>query len=216
MIEIVGIFEAIGIVLGAGGAIVGTILGGIKAVKYVANWHRKKIQKEKEDKELKSTVAEIYKQLKPNGGSSLRDSVDKIDSRLLRLEEQAGMSAQVSSLILLDAGLAVFHADKEGNFSSVNRTFQIIAGRAESDLADLGWTSCIDYDQRAETLEEWLESVKYEREFHAEFSIVHTDGTKHPVSCKAFPLRNKDGDVTGWMGFVRKMDTSTSPAVYRR
>lgn len=213
---LITILQNIGLVLGVGSAIGSALYGGYRGVKWIASWHRNKIRREQEDRELKKTVAEIYKQLKPNGGSSLRDTVDNIDMRIYRLEEQIGVAAQVSNLILLDAGLAVFHADQQGNFTTVNRTFQIIAGRTEDDLVDHGWTSSVDYEQRAEVLNEWLESVKYEREFHTEFNIIHTDGTKHPVSCKAFPLRKQDGDVTGWMGFIRKLDDTTSPAVYRR
>lgn len=219
MLETVGLLallEKLGMVIGALTAIFGFLWGGWKAIRYVGRWHARKLQRDKEDRDMHTKVSEIYDQLKSVDGSSLRGTVEIMNQRMLRLEEQAGVAAQISNLILLDAGLAIFHADKEGNFTSVNRTFQIIAGRSEIELNDLGWTSSIDYEQRGEILEEWLESVKYEREFHAEFNVVHTDGTKHPVSCKAFPLRNKEGNVTGWMGFVRRMDTTTSPAVYRR
>lgn len=207
--------EQLYILLGILATLFSVGFGVYRSTKWIARWHRNRIRRQEQDSELRQTVLEIYKQLKPNGGSSLRDSVDNIESRIYRLEEQLSLSNQVSQLILLDAGLAVFHTDEQGQFTNVNRTFQVLAGRAEEELKGMGWIQCVKEEEQEQVIEQWMQSIRFEHEFHKVFIIESTTGDEYPVSCKAFPLRQQNGELKGWMGFVRRLD-DTSPACYKR
>lgn len=174
-------------------------------IKIIAKHEEEKKRREQEQ-EARQVINEIYKQLKPNGGSSLRDAIDSIDSRLYRVERQQLVHNQVQQLIMLDSGLAVFETDTDGECVKTNRTFQNLVGRSQDELLGNGWINCIEDNARRDVFKEWHEAVQQEREIHMTWTLVDNRYNRIEVNCKGFPLRDANGNVTGYMGFIRKSE----------
>jgi PAS domain S-box-containing protein len=145
-----------------------------------------------------ANIEEIKHQLTPNGGSSLRDAVDRIETRMILTEQRA-------KLLCMDSPMAVFEADAAGEFIHVNRTFARWTGRSQSELTGNGWVNTLSPADRVSVYSDWLDAISQEREFTAEFSLRDADGAPIKVHCSAFPMLDRKCTLAGWMGTLNKI-----------
>jgi len=140
----------------------------------------------------------IKKQLVPNGGSSLRDAIDRIENRISMTEQRA-------KLLCMDAPVAIFEADASGNFIHVNRTMTRWTGRNTEDFKGTGWINTIPHPDRFEVFEEWTKAVAQNREYNSRFILQSVTGGEYEVVCVAFPMYGPRGELAGWMGTLAKV-----------
>lgn len=143
----------------------------------------------------------IKHQLTPNGGSSLRDAVDRIEARIILTEQRA-------RLLCMDSPMAVFETDPAGEFIHVNRTLVRWTGRSSQDLEGNGWLNAVFPPDRVQVYNDWLTAISQEREFSADFSLRHDSGAVFTVHCSAFPMYDSKGILAGWMGVINRSQTT--------
>jgi PAS domain-containing protein len=144
-------------------AVAGTGAAWLVIKKYIVTPVRHSMRKEADRKlrnesmltSIASRIDSIECQFKPNGGSTMRDAVDGIDARVCRVEEAVQLHSQVSNLIMLDSGIAVFETDVRGDFVSTNRTYQRLVGRTLEEVRGKGWINCVAEPDRNEVFAEW-------------------------------------------------------------
>lgn len=151
--------------------------------------------------EVLASLEVIKHQLVPNGGSSLRDAVDRIEARIMLTEQRA-------RLLWMDSPMAVFETDAAGEFTHVNRTFIRWTGRSSQDLDGNGWLNAVAPADRAAIYNDWLTSIAQEREFSADFSLRHDSGATFAVHCSAFPMYDAKCKLAGWMGVINRTPTT--------
>jgi len=79
---------------------------GVKPViKHFKNWY-----------DMSEKIDHIFFEITPNGGTSIKDKVDRIDSELHLANER-------QRALLADSEFAHFEMDAEGNYVWVNRTY---------------------------------------------------------------------------------------------
>lgn len=147
--------------------------------------------------EVLNSLETIKRQLTPNGGSSLRDAVDRIEARIILTEQRA-------RLLCMDSPMAVFETDSSGEFINVNRTFVRWTGRSSQDLEGNGWLNAVFPADRVQVYNDWLTAISQEREFSAEFSLRHDSGAVFKVHCSAFPMYDTKSRLAGWMGVINR------------
>lgn len=172
-----------------------TISGGIFAlVKYLALPAYRMI---KSLAKAFQTLDLIRYQLAPNGGTTLRDVVD-------RIEQGLKMSDQRHRLLIMDSPFAVFEADRNGMVISVNRTYCMWVGRSADELMGNGWLNVLATGSRDGVADEWKDAISDRREFSADIPIKMSSGSTESLACTASPMYSTKGDIVGWMGIMTK------------
>jgi PAS domain S-box-containing protein len=182
--------------LGTAAAALASIFG---LSKYVYKPLRKKLV---HLSEFYNNCSYMAKEMKPNGGSSLRDSVeglkgsiDAILSTVVKLDQRQVAISQHN-----DKG--IFESDQNGDFIFVNRAFCHITKRTPEEAYGRGWKVFICPEEREAVTDEWYNCVKERRDFTMTFNYLLTDGSKVKVNCHAYVLKDAKAQVIGYMGFV--------------
>lgn len=141
----------------------------------------------------------ITAELKPNGGNSMRDqvmhikrTVDKIDQRQL-------------NFFHFDPH-GIVETDAAGNLIWANRAYLQMTGRHPEEVIKQGWRNVIAESDRERVVTEWTHAVKDCRDFFSRFTIINAQGDLIKVEGRCLAMRGDDGELTGHLGFVIRMD----------
>lgn len=150
--------------------------------------------------QLAAAVDDLKMDLRPNGGSSLRDAVDRVESVVI-----LNQNTQKAILDLLNSGF--FLTDAEGEFVHVNLHWQFLTGITLPDARGHGWILAIHPEDRVELMEQWDMAVEDGRPFHKKFRIQHVG--KHTIKtvyCHTAPLHDLNGILVGYVGTLTETD----------
>ena len=128
---------------------------------------------------LVSSVEDIKKELTTNGGSSIKDTVNRIDRRQIMLDKR-------SKAIFYNIEKAILEVDESGKILWANEEFHNMMGT--KNLNGLDWVSYIDEPQRENFLREFESCSEKLREL--KFETVSTEGKK--IKYTGFPYRDND------------------------
>lgn len=146
--------------------------------------------------EALTTITDIRKELSPNGGLSLKDSVSRIELQL-RLQDQ-----KILALIkIMQEG--VWLADNTGKIIDVNRYLCNIYNRTETDLLGNNWTKWIV--EKDAIVEEWKRCRDAEIDFEAEYTITLPSNERIKVHSTAIQLKSVSGLLIGFVGKTNKI-----------
>lgn len=116
----------------------------------------------------------IHSELVPNGGSSLRDAINRIEA------------LQMTSLSLTGKAYWISSTDGRCTFASVR--LASIMGITPDQVIGWGWVSAVASEHREPCRKEWDASVRDLREFHMKYDYIHPDGTRVSVFATAIPI----------------------------
>lgn len=135
-------------------------------------------------------LQEILAELKPNGGTSLRDAVDKI---LLRNDETDAFDT--AQLNIFDT--PAFKTNQVGAWLYVNRAFTKLTGTTLGENLGQGWINTVDPKERGEFLEKWNAAVSAQREFSEDVQLL-----VGPAHVNAYKAVDTKGRLRGYLGVV--------------
>jgi len=154
---------------------------------------------------LSEQVKFVVTEMKPNGGASVRDCLNRIELRQV-LQEQRQWA------ILSDMSVGVFEADAEGEFVRVNRKYLRMTGRSPEEVIGTGWINTIALRDRERVEAEWHTAIAEEREFESEFMLITPDDERVQVSARTYRLVNEtDNTFLGVMGMLTPLDEHGKP-----
>lgn len=135
----------------------------------------------------------LLAQVTPNGGTSLRDSVN-------RIEHHVGELTAVNEAVQQLSRKPMFKTDAEGSCIWINAACTLVTGKGIEDLKGWGWLSVIHPDDKDYVEEEWQCAVKDKRRFDLRYRTINiVTGDEYKVNCKAHPIVvNKE--VVGYIG----------------
>jgi PAS domain S-box-containing protein len=143
-------------------------------------------------------LEKMHEEFKPNGGSSLRDAINRIETKLL-IEQHARRAVSMA----MDVG--IFETDGEGLCTWVNQYYSNITGLTTEEAKNFGWVNGIFEDDRDRVVEEWESAVKQKRIFKLEFGMLNSRTSEYNlVQCTAFPITTVKNEVIGFIGIVAK------------
>lgn len=140
---------------------------------------------------LDSLVAE----LRPNGGKSLRDIVEKINENTTYNREYVRASLDNDYQM-------IFETDSVGEYLWVNDTYSRYTGKQDHDLIGYGWINTVCSADRIRIRDEWESCIEEHRDFNAEYEINTMDGNKLKVMSTARPIK-VTGNIKGYYGSIK-------------
>jgi len=142
--------------------------------------------------QIEESVSNIKKQVFPNGGGSVVDGLDRMERRIVAIEEK-------QNIYLMDVHHGLFEADTNGKWISVNRTLCRMLLCTEKELIGRGWMNFMS----ADTIERYNHCVSNEIEFRGSALLKTALGNNMSVSITANPLKsNLDKKLVGYIGTI--------------
>lgn len=135
----------------------------------------------------------IYKELTPNGGSSLRDAIDDI-----RQQQHVAAQRQRSLMSLMDTPM--FESDAKGICVWTNRAYLRFFDVSSDQILGNGWVNVIYADDRDKVYASWQQAVNQQREFQMEYRVVCSEGIINKVVCETVCMRGVKGEMVGYVG----------------
>lgn len=160
-----------------------------------------------------SDIKEINKELKTNGGNSIKDIVIKLKNdftALLTIEKKID-SKQNAILNFLGTkdisnGLGFYETDRVGNCKFVTHRWCEITGLTETECVDKGWLVAIHEDDRENVCNEFYLAISQSRPFVMNFRIHNRILNKViSVTGYAFPL-NDGVNTYGYIGSIKPIE----------
>ena len=105
------------------------------------------------------SLQQIKKELTTNGGSSIKDAINRIENRQIVLEHR-------TKAVFFDSKEAIFEVDKSGNMLWSNEKFNTFCDNQK--FTGLDWISIIDEPKRQEFIDELESCLKQNREIKVE------------------------------------------------
>ena len=149
---------------------------------------------------MRKAVDTLISEMRPNGGSTMRDSLN-------RIEQGMALQDQRQKMLMSDMENGILEMNTEGACVWVNRTLTRTAGRSFEELLGRGWVNMIASAEREAVVTEWNDAISGQREFDFEFTIVvPTGGARIKVIARSLLMRTAMGKVLGYMLSVRKVE----------
>lgn len=160
-------------------------------------------------------VKTLLAEMKPNGGSTIRDSIDRIEKNSMETRNavnRAEARTIARQAVMNDlAPFGIFDTAENGEVNYLNRTFSVWTGRPAGELMGYGWTNMIPPRERRSVIEAWNEALDEKRVFETQFNLVDQNGKEFAVSCRATPVKSHiDGTIFGYRGIIQRIDTNGS------
>jgi len=127
---------------------------------------------------LVESVKEIKGELTTNGGSSIKDAINRIESRQIIVDHR-------TKAIFYNFEKPIFEIDHEGNILWSNEKFKTIS--EYEDFKGLDWISIFDEPCRPVVLTELQSCLKDNRELKINAKSI----SEKPVSLRGFPYRDQ-------------------------
>lgn len=184
-------YEIVSILAGAAGTLFGVLVWFYKKTIRPAVRYINKLTACMEDhKELIKNVSLIKKEITPNGGSSLKDAINRIEKRQLIIDER-------SKAVFYGKDKPIFEIDNHGNIQWANKQFHKMMGH--KNLSGLDWVSFIDEPERKDFLSELESCAKTGRELNYEVR-THDQET---VVAYGFPFKDKKNNINyGFLVYI--------------
>ena len=150
-------------------------------------------QRYEEGRELYGKIQIMTEEFRPNGGSTLRDAIN-------RIEEKVTIQEQKTLAIIKSMPLGTWTADEKGKFIDLNKSMCRITGRTESELKGDNWSNWISPTEKEDVFDEWQRCVQNDLNFDMEFNFVLPTGKLQKVHASAYQLRDAKGKLVGFLG----------------
>lgn len=158
-----------------------------------------------------SKLDKVLKEVLPNGGSSLRDSINRVEKNIKLIESNVSIiNDKVDNLedthrIALNMQqIAFWISGKQGEITYASPSMCKLVKRVESEMLGNGWISCISHEDTMRISKAWELSVEENRTFDEIYTFTSGDSSIR-VHGIAFHKKNSKGEYIGSYGTLTKL-----------
>ncbi len=143
-------------------------------------------------------INQLINELKPNGGASLRDSINRIELNQCLLSQKLAYSLDVE-------GGGFFYTDIKGEYIEASLGYCRLTGKSERESLGKQWIYNIHPKDRIRVVKEWIEAIENQASFESQYSMINYDDEEMVIDCHASPLKNMPGQVVGYFGLIKRI-----------
>lgn len=147
----------------------------------------------KED--IKELSSFIKNKLSPNGGSSIADSIKRIEAR------QVASDARALALIN-DSKTGIFYCDLNAKNTWVNRTYARFLGCGAEELMGYGWRKFIATEELERYSKVWHAAFNDGCEFEDTVEFINTSHNKIKLHISVIAVKDEKGQTISYIGQV--------------
>jgi PAS domain S-box-containing protein len=171
----------------------------------VDEWAERRTRRRREDQEIDKVLRQIVAEFKPNGGSTIRDALNRIEQWLHRQE------AERAADFMLDPE-PLWKADGTGALIAVNRAFCELVGHDAGDLLNSNWKNYLHPEDARRVISTWQDTVRDGRDYAAHYRFVNRDGMTIGIETWGECCRMADGEPFCWKGRATAQAFREQPA----
>lgn len=143
---------------------------------------------------LSVTINRIAEEFNPNGGSSLKDAITRIE---LGISFSNSMENTLATML----GIAMWRSDKDGKYIWASSKLCEIYDLNQDDMNGTGWINGVAEEDREQVVESWELAVKEKRRYENSYTL--TSGVKvHASGSRVLDVR---GNLLGYIGTIRNV-----------
>jgi PAS domain S-box-containing protein len=146
----------------------------------------------------------IEAELRPNGGTSLRDVINDIQERVHESD-----AFQRASLNIHDVAIVRFNS--KGQVVHANRQLAHLVNMSIDELKGDGWINFIYAPERDLIMRKWRGAVESGREFSENATILCADGTETVAHMNIFRETDYFGKIRGFLGVIMPFNSKLCP-----
>jgi len=147
------------------------------------------------ESKLDDLIKFTKEKLSPNGGSSVSDSIKRIEASLKSYE-------QFQYAIMQDTNLGYFKCDTKGSNEWVNRTYARFLGCGAHELLGLRWKKFIRTKELERYNEVWKKAFGDGCEFDDTVEFMDAHGNSIHLRISVISTNDNKGEVVGYVGQV--------------
>ncbi len=153
---------------------------------------------------------QILAELHPNGGGSLRDSINRIERNQSIIVNEVKLGTRWQRLIVDEIGLATFITDSSGKFLSVSQGYINMTGLTLEEVLGEGWRNSLAEQETTRVGAAWDQAIDQRRDFHIT-TVCHNRQTDRemPVYIDAYVVHTDAACISGWVGRVSFVEQSS-------
>jgi PAS domain S-box-containing protein len=153
---------------------------------------------------LPERVDSLIKEVKPNGGSSLRDAIDSTARDISRLAYSIDeLALRERTRWRMSTGAAGWESDHLGRFLRVNMEMCELLDCGEEDLTGTNWKNSVHSDDAQRVFSEWGRIINEGSDLSMSARLVDSNGITIPVRLKAHAMI-LGGRPIGWIGTAER------------
>jgi len=149
----------------------------------------------RDHEEVKKSIETIKSEVMPNGGTSIKDTINCLKDTCQRIEITQKVLDQRSKAALHYTGRPLFETDKVGRVTWSNESFQELTKEHGKFSEGLDWICIIDEEEREEFLKEFSSCLEMCRRVDIETESV--DGQK--IHFLGYPYRISEKSHEGFL-----------------
>lgn len=134
---------------------------------------------------MHNMVKKIYSEITPNHGSSIKDKVNKIETRINEQNESIDKISKRQYWILDNEPRCLFETDDEGRFLWINKSFKDLIKRDTEFVLGFGWKNIIHDEDREVVVDKFASCIKDGITYEDWFRICDINGNCYSVKCIA-------------------------------
>jgi len=147
----------------------------------------------KQQEVILKRLDEVIGELRPNGGNSMRDVINKLDKKV-------DTTMRFTRAILGSNPMAV-ELSPSGGIVSVSRGITRHLHRTESELEGSNWIGCIHVDDRHKATTEIEDAVINARDIQLHVRFMLPESNEYCIAeLTASAMKDADGHLLGWVG----------------
>jgi PAS domain S-box-containing protein len=150
-------------------------------------------------KETSIEVKRLSTELKPNGGSTIRDLLD-------RIERNQTVQGEKQRAVFTTLPIGIFEADVQGNVTWANRKLCRMTGRTPNELKGSGWINALKYEDRTRVRANWINSIASQSEYEERATLTTPDAVNTHAFIQSMKLENADGGAIGYVVTVTNIE----------
>jgi len=150
------------------------------------------------NKELCRRVGAIEQELKPHGGTSLRDSLTRVEQMTIGTRAHVRLQYQMTHT-------PTFEVDGTGKVTWVNRAYVEEFGLSLDDISGHKWMAPIHPEDRERVVREWSHIVSDQRQGSIQYKARFKDEPYRDLDVIVYPIFDHDGACLGWVGYAKML-----------
>lgn len=148
---------------------------------------------------LVEKINKVYQEVIPNGGGSLRDSINRVERMALTMNQR-------QLALVSDSEKPVFETDAEGDCIWVNPAYCMFLDRQSSFFYGKGWVNGVTPEDRDAVFSEWVAAVNQKRDFEDHVAYLDSKGRRKIGLVKGYRLRDEADNSLGYIGVITPVE----------
>lgn len=155
---------------------------------------------------LPDQIDKLAKEVRPNGGSSLRDAIDRTALTLANVQHSVdNLALRHHTRWQMAYGVPSWESGPDGKYIAVNHQLCELVKRGRDEIIGSNWKNMIHSDDAQRIFSEWNRVVSEGSDFDAPARYVTSEGEVVPVRLKAQAM-HMGGSIVGWIGVVSQTE----------